>query len=208
MAHNEEYIENLEQLDDYYNGNYDWDEILENFKLNESFIRQNFDKLDKTLLLQNQDLSINFIFDYIKSFDVEDVISIKEIKDEDLINKLKEYKSKSIQPETKFEIQEVIEKIDLSEDVVSKVENLSIESKIENLVSKETDTKVFSNVSNKVDIEQLSIDRLRELHVPYNSIMGIHLSKVYITKYKELENKYKNSIQNFDDLILESLNAK
>lgn len=203
MAQNEEYIENLEQLDDYYNGNYDWNEILENFKLTESFIRQHFDYLDKTLLLQNQDLSINFIFDYIKDFDIEDVISIKEITDENLINKLKEYKNKGIEEETISFIEEIKEDV-----VCSKVEKVSIENKIENLVKQEIDVSSYSTKSNKVDIEQLSIDRLRELHVPYNSIIGIHLSKVYITKYKELENKYKNSIKSFDDLILESLNAK
>lgn len=203
MAQNEEYIENLEQLDDYYNGNYDWNEILENFKLTESFIRQNFNFLDKKLLLQNQDLSINFIFDYIKEFDIEDVIAIKEITDENLINKLKEYKNKGVEEETISFIEEI------KEDVVSsKVEKVSIENKIENLVKQEIDVSSHSTKSNKVDIEQLSIDRLRELHVPYNSIIGIHLSKVYITKYKELENKYKNSIKSFDDLILESLNAK
>lgn len=216
MATIEEYIENLEQLDDYYAGEYSWDEILENFKLTESFIRTNFDNLDKTLLLQNQDLSLNFLFDYIRYFDIDKVIEIKEITDEGVIEQLKHFKeldkekikeeSKPIQVKPIVELKkENIVEFEVKED--TNTTNDYLNDYLSNIDLNEVDSIDVKTKSN-VDIEQLSIDRLKSLHVPYNSIVGIYLSKVYITKYKELKIQYENSVKNFDDLILESLNAK
>lgn len=216
MATIEEYIENLEQLDDYYADEYPWDEILENFKLTESFIRTNFDNLDKTLLLQNQDLSLNFLFDYIRYFDIDEVIEIKEITDEGVIEQLKHFKeldkekikeeSKPIQAKPIVELKkEDIVEFEIKED--SNATNDYLNNYLSNVDLNEVDSIDVKTKSN-VDIEQLSIDRLKSLHVPYNSIVGIYLSKVYITKYKELKIQYENSVKNFDDLILESLNAK
>ncbi len=226
MATIEEYIENLEQLDDYYAGEYPWDEILENFKLTESFIRTNFDNLDKTLLLQNQDLSLNFLFDYIRYFDIDEVIEIKEITDEGVIEQLKHFKeldkekikeeSKPIQdkPIVELKKEDIVEFEIKKEDIVefeikedSNATNDYLNNYLSNVDLNEVDSIDVKTKFN-VDIEQLSIDRLKSLHVPYNSIVGIYLSKVYITKYKELKIQYENSVKNFDDLILESLNAK
>lgn len=216
MATIEEYIENLEQLDDYYAGEYPWDEILENFKLTESFIRTNFDNLDKTLLLQNQDLSLNFLFDYIRYFDIDKVIEIKEITDEGVIEQLKHFKeldkekikeeSKPIQVKPIVELKkENIVEFEVKED--TNTTNDYLNDYLSNIDLNEVDSIDVKTKSN-IDIEQLSIDKLKSLHVPYNSIVGIYLSKVYITKYKELKIQYENSVKNFDDLILESLNAK
>lgn len=218
MATIEEYIENLEQLDDYYAGEYSWDEILENFKLTESFIRTNFDNLDKTLLLQNQDLSLNFLFDYIRYFDIDKVIEIKEITDEGVIEQLKHFKeldkekikeeSKPIQVKPIVELKkENIVEFEVKED--TNTTNDYLNDYLSNIDLNEVDSIDVKTKSNTdIDIEQLSIDKLKSLHVPYNSIVGIYLSKVYITKYKELKIQYENSVKNFDDLILESLNAK
>lgn len=206
MNEREEFIDSLDQLDSYYDGEYDWDEILENFKLTESFIRNHFDKLDKTLLLQNQDLSINFIFDYIKHLDVDDVIEYKEIKDKDLISKLREYKvldTNQEEKDDKLNCDEVIIEYNFDHN-----DNHLVLEPLVKEIKVGIDSKKTIDENRIVDVEQLSIDRLRELNVPYNSIIGIHLSKVYTNKYNELNSQYQNSVKSFDDLILETLNAK
>lgn len=208
MATIEEYIDSLEQLDDYYAGVYPWDEILENFKLTESFIRNNFNDLDKTLLLQNQDLSLGFLFDYIRYFDVNEVISIKEITDEGVIEQLRKFKeldNSKIIEESKPKI--IVEEKQPIRIIEKSTSDEYLNDYLGSINVNDIKVKPISTKEN-IDIEQMSIDRLKSLHVPYNSIVGIYLSKVYMTKYKELKIQYESSINNFDDLILESLNAK
>lgn len=94
---NEELINSLSELDEFYDdgeGNieYDWKDIPMSFALSENFIRDHFEKLDKVALLQNQELRLQFLLDFIDHFEIDDIIKYQHIEDESFIALMKQYK--------------------------------------------------------------------------------------------------------------------
>lgn len=229
-------IESVDEIVEYYpDGNLNWVEIASNFALSNKFIEDNIEKFDafdkaneltnseessKVLLLMNQSLSTSFLLRNIKYFDVDLVVIYQEIEDSNLIDELKELKKISEkQLEEELVIQDEI--IDTNETIEEK-EKAIIIPVVEKIIEPKKEIieeKVYVNtqktftkpiIPNKgyVDVEQLSIDRLRELDVDFNSIVGMHLSKVYVGKFNELKKKYEASISQFENLILNELSAK
>lgn len=238
----EEQINDLEQLDDYYNGEYNWIEIIQNFKLTKKFINNNIENLDTRTLLENQDIDLEIIVQNIKFFNIKDVEEFLNIKDPNMIVSLQakkdeaELKTKEVVVEKELEEELVLDPIE----VESSVEEASIESLFEevkevvvkepivvietpkvidsrdgvarenSLTTSSRDDKQQSATKRKslADIEQLAFDRLKEINVDHTTIVGDYLFKVYLNKYNDLKMKFEFSVNKFDDLILESLNAR
>lgn len=230
-------IEDMSEIVEYYpDGNLNWAEIASNFALSNKFIEDNilnFDEFDKannlidseesskTLLLMNQSLSTSFLLKNIKYFDLDLAIIYQEIKDANLIDELKEIKKMSIETESNVEIIEelVVEEsttieetpiIIPTKEVITIIEEPKIIEPIKTLDVEVRKTFIKPIIAKKpfIDVEQLSIDRLRELDVDFNSIVGMHLSKIYVNKFNELKSKYDASISQFENLILTELSAK
>ena len=253
----DEQINSKDQLAEYYSENFDWPEIIQNFKLTKKFINDNIENLDTKLLLQTQDVELETVIANIKYFELKDIEEAFNIKDPEMIvslqlkkdealkeanNKKIEIKEPKVVEESIKEVQEknetttqseqaklvrkdieVIEakpEIDIMEAIQEVAPNIVEEQIKEDVVVKAKDEfkdnslivkKVIpESIKSKglIIVEQLCLERLKEIGIDSSTIVGDHLFKVYINRYNDLKMKYEFSISKFDDLILASLNAK
>jgi len=162
---NDEIINDINDLSEFYDddsGNieYDWKDIIMSFEVSENFINDHFDKIDKSLLLEHQQLRLQFIIDNITVFDIDEVIKFQEIEDPKLITLLKQYQN-APNKETIEEVVQVDEEVvepKLLEEVFTETDIITeIEDNLENEIK---ETIVMSKDEIEKDIIVDSIDEL------------------------------------------------
>lgn len=155
-------INNIEDIQELYpveNGEYilDWDDIVSNFDLSENMIRDHFEDLNKQKVLEFQVLRIQFILDYISSFEVEDIIKYQNIKDTKVIKIIKEYKALSDKSITSMK-SEVPNPVEVEERQIDETE-VELETKIEVEAQKDI---IEEDVIEEEIIEEKEISSLAE----------------------------------------------
>ena len=98
-----------------------YDYLIEGQDLTEDFIRDNLDKFSKKLLVMNQNLSYEFLYEIRKEFYLED-LSLNENLNEELIEDILDNKSEF---NGDFDVDFIKDNLDISFTLLNKLTSLS-----------------------------------------------------------------------------------